>query len=74
MIVCSCKGISDRRVKAAIDAGATTYEELSAAIEEAGSVCGICQGMLRAMLDGDAPAGQMRWRGGRHAQGEQEDP
>ena len=74
MILCVCKGISERQVRTALEAGARSFEELSRAIDGAGSVCGICQGVLRSMLDAGVPAVQMNKRGGCHAKGKQEGP
>ncbi len=49
MIVCSCKGITDQQVSAAIRAGARTLEDLGMACA-AGTKCGSCRPMLEAML------------------------
>ncbi len=49
MIVCSCKGITDRQVTAAIRAGARTLEDLGMACA-AGIKCGSCRPMLEAIL------------------------
>lgn len=73
MIVCVCKGVSDRQVQAALDQGACDFEELSAAVRGAGSDCGMCTEMLRGMLDARSPAGQMEERGGCHAKGKHQD-
>jgi len=39
--------------------GVTTYEALSRELDGAGEICGICQGVLRELLDADRGAGQM---------------
>lgn len=49
MIVCSCKGITDQQVSAAIRAGARTLGDLGLACA-AGTSCGGCRPLLEAML------------------------
>ena len=49
MILCLCRGVSERTVKAVIGAGADTLDDV--AVEcEAGSDCGACQDMLLDLL------------------------
>lgn len=40
-IVCNCLGVTNGMIKDAVDAGATTLEEVQAATG-AGTVCGVC--------------------------------
>lgn len=49
MIVCLCKGVSDRTLRAARDAGATTLQAVSAATG-AGTGCGCCHGTIARIL------------------------
>jgi bacterioferritin-associated ferredoxin len=49
MIVCICKSISDRAVRAAREAGARTLEAV-AALTGAGTDCGCCHGEIREKL------------------------
>lgn len=50
MIVCHCKAVNDRRIKALVDDGATMNE---IAMEcGAGRDCGTCVAEIQAMLDG----------------------
>lgn len=48
MIVCICRGKSDRDVKKAIDAGASSLRDLQRC--GIGDQCGSCHNSLRAML------------------------
>lgn len=48
MIICICRGKSDRDVNAAIENGATTIRELQAC--GIGDQCGSCHTSLRTML------------------------
>ena len=49
MILCLCRGVSDRAVRAVIDAGAATVDDVTAACA-AGSDCGACHEMLEEVL------------------------
>jgi bacterioferritin-associated ferredoxin len=49
MIVCMCEGVSDREVRATIQAGARSMGELGRGCR-AGLDCGRCRDMLRGML------------------------
>ena len=49
MIVCNCRGASDRDVRAAIQAGAGCLTDLEQG-GVAGGDCGCCEDMLRDML------------------------
>lgn len=51
MIVCLCKSVSDRQIKACVDAGANSLEELQMDLGVA-LCCGKCEGYVREMLDG----------------------
>jgi bacterioferritin-associated ferredoxin len=50
MIVCVCRGVSDRTVRAVIASGARTRDEVKKACG-AGTSCGKCQAMLSEFLD-----------------------
>jgi bacterioferritin-associated ferredoxin len=49
MIVCICRRVSDRAIRAAIDAGASTVQEVGAACR-AGTGCGACHESIEEML------------------------
>jgi bacterioferritin-associated ferredoxin len=49
MIVCVCRAVSDRTVRAAISAGAGTVEQVGAACR-AGTCCGSCRPQIAALL------------------------
>ncbi len=49
MIVCVCEGVSDREIKANIQAGASSLSELGRRCR-AGLDCGRCREMIRGML------------------------
>lgn len=50
MIVCSCRAVSDRTVRAAIASGAETVDEVAARCG-AGEQCGSCWPSLARLLD-----------------------
>lgn len=50
MIICSCKGISDRTIHRLIRDGNITVEALAAATD-AGTDCGMCVNALHAEID-----------------------
>ncbi len=54
MIVCICRGKSDRDVQKAIDRGASSIRELQRC--GIGTECGSCHNTLRMMLDAAAVA------------------
>lgn len=54
MIVCLCRGTSDREVRAAIDDGLTCVRELSRA-GVAGGDCRGCERMLEKMIAASTP-------------------
>ena len=49
MIVCCCRAVSDRAIRAARDAGARTLEAVGAATG-AGTCCGACHGEIGRIL------------------------
>ena len=49
MYICACRAVTDRTIRAAIAAGATTIEEIAARCS-AGSQCGGCWPALRELL------------------------
>jgi bacterioferritin-associated ferredoxin len=50
MLVCHCKGLTDRDVRGAIESGACTRREIARQCG-AGSVCGGCRPLLDELLD-----------------------
>lgn len=50
MIVCCCRAVSDRAIRAARDRGAGTLEAIGAATG-AGTCCGACHGSIARILD-----------------------
>lgn len=50
MIVCLCQGVSERRVRAAIAAGARTRRAVTRACG-AGGVCGGCHDAIRQLIE-----------------------
>jgi bacterioferritin-associated ferredoxin len=56
MIVCLCRGVSERAVHEALACGASSLPELAAACRGAGTDCGSCRRMLAALLDAARPA------------------
>ena len=50
MLVCICKGLSERAIAKTIQAGASSIEAIGEACG-AGTDCGSCQGALEAMLE-----------------------
>lgn len=58
MIVCHCKGISDRDIRAAIRAGASTIAAVGARCA-AGTGCGGCHATIHELLEAEhAPQGR----------------
>ena len=57
MLVCHCKGLSDREIDRAIRAGAATPRELARSCG-AGSICGGCRPLIDELLASrcDVPA------------------
>ena len=61
MLVCLCKGVSDKKVRAVIADGAQTTEAIGQACG-AGTGCGACVPMLEGMLEagsGELTAAQL---------------
>jgi bacterioferritin-associated ferredoxin len=57
VLVCHCKGLTDREVHRAIRAGASTQREVARECG-AGSVCGGCRPLIDELLEGrSAPSG-----------------
>ena len=52
MIVCICRGISDREVVEAVRCGARTLEDVSLRCDGAGGDCGSCVAYIARHLDG----------------------
>jgi bacterioferritin-associated ferredoxin len=50
MIVCVCKSVSDRHIRASIHEGAESFEELQFELGVA-LCCGKCEGHVRGMLE-----------------------
>jgi bacterioferritin-associated ferredoxin len=50
MYVCVCKAVTDKEVRAAIEGGAETVCQVTAACA-AGGDCGACKGMIQDMID-----------------------
>ena len=50
MIVCLCRGVSERQVEAVVAAGATTADQVSRACG-AGSDCGACRFMVTEIVE-----------------------
>ena len=50
MYVCVCHGISDRRLREAVQRGARSFEELQAQTGVS-TCCGACEPMARAMVE-----------------------
>jgi bacterioferritin-associated ferredoxin len=50
MIVCVCRGVSERQVEAVVAAGATTADQVSRACG-AGSDCGACRFMVTEIAE-----------------------
>jgi bacterioferritin-associated ferredoxin len=54
MLVCHCKGLTDRDVKGAIEAGACTRRDVARRCG-AGSVCGGCRPLIDELLEAGEP-------------------
>jgi bacterioferritin-associated ferredoxin len=52
MIVCLCKGVCDKRVRACIAAGATSVEQVGESCG-AGTGCGACCDTIAALIEAD---------------------
>jgi bacterioferritin-associated ferredoxin len=67
MLVCICKGLSERQVLSTIESGARTVEEIGRRCG-AGTDCGTCEGALEAMLETGTLVRASRLMDGRAAQ------
>ena len=54
MLVCHCRCVFEREVRAAVRGGAQTLEEVSLACG-AGAGCGGCQGVIEELIDAERP-------------------
>jgi bacterioferritin-associated ferredoxin len=54
MLVCHCKGVSERELRSAIQSGVCTRGDLARECG-AGSVCGGCRPLIDELLDAHAP-------------------
>jgi bacterioferritin-associated ferredoxin len=54
MIVCVCRGVSDRAIRAALDSGANGPDAIAGATG-AGTDCGCCRDTIEAMVARAAP-------------------
>ncbi len=50
MVICLCKGVSDKKIKSLIDEGAASIKDVMQSCQ-AGSDCGSCICQLRQMLE-----------------------
>lgn len=58
MIVCHCQVVSDRRIRAEIEAGAVTVDEIAERCG-AGARCGSCRPTISVLLATMVPADQV---------------
>ena len=54
MIVCVCKGVSDRAISAAVEGGAASLEEIATATG-AGTDCGCCEETIERLATRGRP-------------------
>ena len=54
MIVCHCKGVSDRAIRAAIRGGARSCQQVGRTCE-AGRDCRGCQPLIRELIERESP-------------------
>jgi bacterioferritin-associated ferredoxin len=66
MIVCLCKGVSCKTVRASIAQGAASVEEIGAACG-AGTDCGGCEGALENILEEELGPAGLAAAGGRRS-------
>lgn len=57
MLVCVCRGVSDREVREVLARGASTLRDVGRACG-AGTDCGSCRDLLRSMLASCTPQGR----------------
>ncbi|MCO5099636.1 MAG: (2Fe-2S)-binding protein [Burkholderiaceae bacterium] len=55
MIVCICRGVSDREIRAVVSQGASSFAEVRAELGT-GECCGKCSRQVRELIDEHAPA------------------
>jgi bacterioferritin-associated ferredoxin len=55
VIVCHCKGVSDRAIRAAIHRGAKSCQQVGSACE-AGRCCGSCEPLIRQLIERESNA------------------
>ena len=61
MLVCHCKGVCERELRSAIEAGACTRRAVARECGGAGSICGGCRPLIDELLDAHAPAASRRF-------------
>jgi bacterioferritin-associated ferredoxin len=54
VIVCHCKEISDREIRAVIRGGARSCQQVGRACE-AGRLCGTCEPLIRELIEHESP-------------------
>jgi bacterioferritin-associated ferredoxin len=52
MILCICRGVSEREVREAVRCGARTLDDVSRSCDGAGGDCGSCLTRIERQLDG----------------------
>jgi bacterioferritin-associated ferredoxin len=50
VIVCVCRGVSDREVATAVDRGARSVEDVTRRCDGAGTDCGSCRSLIEEQL------------------------
>ena len=53
MIVCHCKGITDREIRGAVREGAKTHRQVARACQ-AGHACGGCRPLIREIIESES--------------------
>jgi bacterioferritin-associated ferredoxin len=56
MIVCICRGVSDREIRAVVSQGASSLAEVRAELGT-GECCGKCSRQVRELIEQHAPVG-----------------
>jgi nitrite reductase (NADH) large subunit len=54
MIVCHCRGVSDRAIRSAVRGGARSCQQVENTCK-AGLCCGGCQPLIREIIEREAP-------------------
>lgn len=57
MIVCICRGVSDREIRAVVSQGASSLAEVRAELGT-GECCGKCSRQVRELIDRHVPVGR----------------